>query len=87
LAQTGRTNVEDRYAVCVQWTIDDDLFRLMRRTDNAEVWSMKNAKSPLLIDNLRAATPYTLFITVIDGQSEPVKFTEQFTTTESGMLH
>uniref|UniRef100_A0A915C0X9 protein-tyrosine-phosphatase n=1 Tax=Parascaris univalens TaxID=6257 RepID=A0A915C0X9_PARUN len=58
-------------------------FRLVRRTDGVEVWAQRNAKPGVLIEDLLPATPYTLFISVYDGQNDPFKITEQFTTSES----
>uniref|UniRef100_A0A158Q2W1 protein-tyrosine-phosphatase n=1 Tax=Dracunculus medinensis TaxID=318479 RepID=A0A158Q2W1_DRAME len=58
-------------------------FKLLRRTDGVEVWAQKNAKPGVVISNLLPATPYTLFISVFDGQNDPFKITEQFTTAES----
>lgn len=60
--------------------------RLLRRTDGVEVWAQKNAKPGVVISNLLPATPYTLFISVFDGQNDPFKITEQFTTAESGKI-
>uniref|UniRef100_A0A1I7X3L8 Fibronectin type-III domain-containing protein n=1 Tax=Heterorhabditis bacteriophora TaxID=37862 RepID=A0A1I7X3L8_HETBA len=59
--------------------------RLLRRTDlnGKEVFSMDNALSPLTITNLRAATPYTLFVSVNDSQTDPFQLTEHFTTSAS----
>lgn len=56
----------------------------MRRTDEVQVWSDTNAKSGVVVGELLPATPYTLFISVFDGQNEPFKITEHFTTSESG---
>uniref|UniRef100_A0A8R1XRT8 protein-tyrosine-phosphatase n=6 Tax=Onchocerca TaxID=6281 RepID=A0A8R1XRT8_ONCVO len=73
----------------IQWDAQDDGpmlkidFKLMRRTDGVEVWSDINAKSGMVIGELLPATPYTLFISVFDGQNEPFKITEHFTTSES----
>lgn len=62
-------------------------FRLFRRTDRkTRVWRKSNAKSPVLIEGLSSATPYTLFISVLDGQADPFKLTEQFQTSEGGSL-
>ncbi|CAD6194965.1 unnamed protein product [Caenorhabditis auriculariae] len=54
---------------------------LLRRTDNRgqEVFRKENATSPVLIESLRAATPYTLFVSGKDGTT-PFEFTEHFTT-------
>ncbi|KAH7729834.1 CLR-1 protein [Aphelenchoides avenae] len=60
--------------------IDLELFRRLDR--KTRVWRKMNAKSPVLIENLDPATPYTLFITVVDGQTEPFRLTEQFQTDE-----
>ncbi|KAI6225011.1 Protein-tyrosine-phosphatase [Aphelenchoides besseyi] len=59
--------------------IDLELFR--RSDRKTRVWRKSNAKSPVVIENLIPATPYTLFVTVVDGQSDPFKLTEQFQTT------
>ncbi|KAL3993619.1 Protein-tyrosine phosphatase family protein [Acanthocheilonema viteae] len=73
----------------IRWDAQDDGpmlkidFKLMRRTDGVEVWSDINAKSGVVIGELLPATPYTLFISVFDGQNEPFKITEHFTTSES----
>ncbi|EFO23364.2 hypothetical protein LOAG_05121 [Loa loa] len=73
----------------IRWDAEDDGpmlkidFKLMRRTDGVEVWSDTNAKSGVVIGELLPATPYTLFISVFDGQNEPFKITEHFTTSES----
>jgi len=54
---------------------------LYRRSDRkTKVWSRENVKSPVRIEHLASATPYTLFITVIDGETEPFRLTEQFQT-------
>lgn len=42
-----------------------------------------NAISPVTISNLRAATPYKLFVTVNDSQTDPFEITELFNTAES----
>lgn len=42
-----------------------------------------NAISPVTITNLRAATPYKLFVTVNDSQTDPFEITELFNTAES----
>lgn len=72
----------------IQWDMQDgpmlkiDL-ELFRRTDRkTRVWKKTNAKSPVLIERLNPATPYTLFVTVTDGQTEPFRLTEQFQTDE-----
>ncbi|KAF8362883.1 clr-1 [Pristionchus pacificus] len=59
--------------------------RLVRRTDRdgKEVWTMKNATSPVVIQDLRPATPYTIFVSVVDGQSEPYKFSQNFQTKDA----
>ncbi|GMR63156.1 hypothetical protein PMAYCL1PPCAC_33351 [Pristionchus mayeri] len=59
--------------------------RLVRRTDRngQEVWTMKNATSPVVIQDLRPATPYTIFVSVVDGQSEPYKFSQNFQTKDA----
>ncbi|MCP9257708.1 Receptor-type tyrosine-protein phosphatase [Dirofilaria immitis] len=73
----------------IRWDAQDDGpmlkidFKLVRRTDGVEVWSDINAKSGVIIGELLPATPYTLFISVFDGQNEPFKITEHFTTSES----
>ncbi|VDN18346.1 unnamed protein product [Gongylonema pulchrum] len=73
----------------IRWDAEDDGamlkidFKLVRRTDGVEVWSDVNAKSGVVIGELLPATPYTLFISVFDGQNEPFKITEHFTTSES----
>ncbi|VDO72724.1 unnamed protein product [Heligmosomoides polygyrus] len=48
--------------------------RLVRRTglNGQEVFSQMNAISPVTISNLRAATPYKLFVTVNDSQTDPL---------------
>ncbi|KAI6219774.1 Protein-tyrosine phosphatase containing protein [Aphelenchoides fujianensis] len=72
----------------IKWeTSEDPMLRidleLFRRSDRkTRVWRKSNAKSPVLIENLNPATPYTLFISVVDGQAEPFKLTEQFQTSE-----
>ncbi|CAD5212467.1 unnamed protein product [Bursaphelenchus okinawaensis] len=73
----------------IQWDMSEgpmlkiDL-ELFRRTDRkTRVWRKTNAKSPVLIERLNPATPYTLFVTVIDGQTEPFRLTEQFQTDEN----
>lgn len=55
--------------------------RLLRRTDNRgqEVFRKENATSPVIVEGLRAATPYTLFVSGKDG-AIPFEFTEHFTT-------
>ncbi|CAG9530515.1 unnamed protein product [Cercopithifilaria johnstoni] len=73
----------------IRWDAQDDGlmlkidFKLVRRTDGVEVWSDINAKSGVVIGELLPATPYTLFISVFDGQNEPFKITEHFRTSES----
>ncbi|EPB72141.1 Protein-tyrosine phosphatase [Ancylostoma ceylanicum] len=59
--------------------------RLVRRTglNGQEVFSQMNAISPVTITNLRAATPYKLFVTVNDSQTDPFEITELFNTAES----
>ncbi|ETN82832.1 fibronectin type III domain protein, partial [Necator americanus] len=59
--------------------------RLVRRTglNGQEVFSQTNAISPVTINNLRAATPYKLFVTVNDSQTDPFEITELFNTAES----
>ncbi|GMS83523.1 hypothetical protein PENTCL1PPCAC_5698 [Pristionchus entomophagus] len=59
--------------------------RLVRRTDRngQEVWTMKNASSSVVIQDLRPATPYTIFVSVVDGQSEPYKFSQNFQTKDA----
>uniref|UniRef100_A0A915CNV6 protein-tyrosine-phosphatase n=1 Tax=Ditylenchus dipsaci TaxID=166011 RepID=A0A915CNV6_9BILA len=57
---------------------------LYRRLDRkTKVWHKENVKSPVLIEYLSPATPYTLFITVLDGQADPFKLFEQFQTSDS----
>ncbi|CAB3403749.1 unnamed protein product [Caenorhabditis bovis] len=55
--------------------------RLVRRTDNRGhvVFSQDNATSPVIVKELRAATPYTLFVSGKDG-TVPFEFTEHFST-------
>ncbi|CCD68957.1 Receptor-type tyrosine-protein phosphatase [Caenorhabditis elegans] len=55
--------------------------RLVRRTDTRGqvVFSKDNLTSPVSIKDLRAATPYTLFVSGNNGQV-PFEFTEHFTT-------
>ncbi|VDM97703.1 unnamed protein product [Thelazia callipaeda] len=73
----------------IRWDAQDDGpmlkidFKLVRRTDGVEVWSDGNAESGVVVGKLLPATPYTLFISVFDGQNEPFKITEHFTTSES----
>ncbi|WKX97051.1 hypothetical protein Q1695_013027 [Nippostrongylus brasiliensis] len=59
--------------------------RLVRRTglNGQEVFSQMNAISPVTITNLRAATPYKLYVTVNDSQTDPFEITELFNTAES----
>ncbi|VDO42936.1 unnamed protein product [Haemonchus placei] len=59
--------------------------RLVRRTglNGQEVFSQTNAISPVTIGNLRAATPYKLYVTVNDSQTDPFEITELFNTAES----
>lgn len=92
MGRTGRTELEDRLGVrrisrSRRSMVYHILLRLFRRLDRkTRVWRKMNAKSPVLIENLDPATPYTLFITVVDGQTEPFRLTEQFQTDEGGML-
>ena len=63
-------------------------FRLLRRTDTKgqRVFERPNASSPVVIDNLRPATPYTLFVSGSDGSdahATPFELTEHFTTLET----
>uniref|UniRef100_A0A158P806 protein-tyrosine-phosphatase n=1 Tax=Angiostrongylus cantonensis TaxID=6313 RepID=A0A158P806_ANGCA len=59
--------------------------RLVRRTglNGQEVFSQMNAVSPVMIGNLRAATPYKLYVTVNDSQTDSFEITELFNTAES----
>ncbi|KJH50871.1 fibronectin type III domain protein [Dictyocaulus viviparus] len=59
--------------------------RLVRRTglNGQEVFSQMNAISPVTIGNLRAATPYKLYVTVNDSQTDSFEITELFNTAES----
>lgn len=61
--------------------INSSIFRLVRRTDTRGqvVFSKDNLTSPVSIKDLRAATPYTLFVSGNNGQV-PFEFTEHFTT-------
>ncbi|KAI1728522.1 protein-tyrosine phosphatase domain-containing protein [Ditylenchus destructor] len=58
--------------------IDLDLYR--RSDRKTKVWHREDAKTPVVMDNLAPATPYTIFVTVMDGQTEPFRLTEQFQT-------
>ncbi|CAI4231718.1 unnamed protein product [Auanema sp. JU1783] len=62
--------------------------KLLRRTgyEGKEVWTQENAISPVTIGSLRSATPYTLFVSVRDGQLEPFQLSEHFTTLETKPL-
>lgn len=44
-------------------------------------------KSPVLIDKLTPGTPYTLFVTVIDGQTEPFKLSKHFVSNASSKIY
>ncbi|KAF1766078.1 hypothetical protein GCK72_006034 [Caenorhabditis remanei] len=77
-------NASEREAV-VTWESDgEDMaidLRLVRRTDSrgAVVYSKDNVTAPVVIKDLRAATPYTLFVSGKDGLV-PFEFTEHFST-------
>uniref|UniRef100_A0AC34R3B7 Ig-like domain-containing protein n=1 Tax=Panagrolaimus sp. JU765 TaxID=591449 RepID=A0AC34R3B7_9BILA len=43
-----------------------------------KIFAEENVKSPVILTQLEPATPYTVFITVQDGQMDPFELTEQF---------
>ncbi|EGT56302.1 hypothetical protein CAEBREN_30513 [Caenorhabditis brenneri] len=77
-------NASEREAV-VTWESEGEEMaidlRLVRRTDSrgAVVFSKDNVTSPVVVKDLRAATPYTLFVSGKDGLM-PFEFTEHFST-------
>uniref|UniRef100_A0A8R1J2J6 protein-tyrosine-phosphatase n=2 Tax=Caenorhabditis japonica TaxID=281687 RepID=A0A8R1J2J6_CAEJA len=84
MIQKLSVNASEREAV-VTWESEGaemaiDL-RLVRRTDSRGhvVFSKDNVTSPVVVKDLRAATPYTLFVSGKDGMA-PFEFTEHFST-------
>lgn len=77
-------NASEREAV-ITWESEGDEMaidlRLVRRTDSrgAVVYSKDNVTSPVVVKDLRAATPYTLFASGKDG-TVPFELTEHFST-------
>lgn len=77
-------NASEREAI-VTWESEGEEMaidlRLVRRTDSrgAVVFSKDNVTSPVVVKDLRAATPYTLFVSGKDGLM-PFEFTEHFST-------
>ncbi|CAI2346757.1 unnamed protein product [Caenorhabditis sp. 36 PRJEB53466] len=84
MIQKLSVNASEREAI-VTWESEGaemaiDL-RLVRRTDSRGhvVYSKDNVTSPVHVKDLRAATPYTLFVSGKDGMV-PFEFTEHFST-------
>ncbi|PAV77395.1 hypothetical protein WR25_16591 [Diploscapter pachys] len=81
----------------VTWDVEDGQnemaihVKLLRRTDTKgqTVFERPNSSSPVVIDNLRPATPYTLFVSGSEGSdahATPFELTEHFTTLETKPL-
>jgi len=51
------------------------------------IWNSENETSPIRLTNLEPATPYTVFITVQDGQIEPARISEQFQSLDGQSDH
>lgn len=49
-----------------------------RSEGKRKIWKSDNVKSPVKLTNLEPATPYTVFITVQDGQVGPSRLSEHF---------
>lgn len=63
------------------------IFSLSDRSGRTkQVWHKENVKSPIHIDKLTPGTPYTLFVTVMDGQTEPFKLSKHFISNASCIL-